>query len=447
VSGTARAPAGSTPLGPLDLEAGAPAHAPSYYAATANGRVARPRLEGTVKADVCIVGGGYTGLSAALHLADAGRKVVLVEANQVGWGASGRNGGQLHSGQRRDQVWLERRVGLDDARRLWRLGEDAKALVRGLIDRHAIACDWVPGLIDVVHKASLADDEIGYAEKLRRDYGYEEIEGLDRDQVAAAIGTPRYFAGFRDRGAGHLHPLNFALGLARAAETAGAALYEHSRVVRVAEGRGGGVETDGGGRVEAETVVLAGNGYLSGLDPDTEARVLPIRNYILATEPLSRARCDGLIPNREAVSDSRFVVRYWRLSADGRMLFGGGETFGLGDPRDMKAFVRHHMVEVYPQLADVRVDFAWGGTLGITQTRTPFLRRQRPGLYVAGGYSGQGVSIAVLAGQLMADAIAGDTGRFDVFARLPVPRFPGGRRFRAPLLSLAMTWFSLRDRL
>lgn len=432
---------------PLDLEAGAPAHAPSYYAATASGVVERAPLAGSVTADVCVVGGGYTGLAAALALAEAGRKVVVLEANRVGWGASGRNGGQLHSGQRRDQVWLEQRVGIDDARRLWRLGEDAKALVLGLIARHAIDCDWTPGLIDVVHKASLAADELGYAEKLRRDYGYEEIEGLDRAEVTAAIGTPRYFAGFRDRGAGHLHPLNFALGLAAAAERAGAVIHEHTRVVGLREGRGGGVETAGGGRVTAETVVLAGNGYLSGLEPDTEARVLPIRNYILATEPLGPARCDALIPGREAVSDSRFVVRYWRLSRDGRMLFGGGETFGLGDPKDMKAFVRHHMIEVYPQLADARVDHAWGGTLAITPTRTPFVRRQRPGLYVAGGYSGQGVSIAVLAGQLMADAIGGDTERFDVFARLPVPRFPGGRRFRAPLLSLAMTWFALRDRL
>jgi gamma-glutamylputrescine oxidase len=435
------------PRGPLDLEAGAPAHAPSYYAATAKGVVERPALSGTVSADVCVVGGGYTGLSAALALAEAGRKVVLLEANRVGWGASGRNGGQLHSGQRRDQVWLERRVGIDDARRLWRLGEDAKALVLGLIGRHAIDCDWTPGLIDVVHKASLAADELAYAEKLRRDYGYEEIEGLDRDEVTAAIGTPRYFAGFRDRGAGHLHPLSFALGLAAAAEKAGVTIHEHTRVVRLVEGKGGGVETARGGRVTADTVVLAGNGYLSGLEPDTEARVLPIRNYILATEPLGEARCAALIPGREAVSDSRFVVRYWRLSRDGRMLFGGGETFGLGDPKDMKAFVRHHMIEVYPQLADVRVDHAWGGTLAITPTRTPFVRRQRPRLYVAGGYSGQGVSIAVLAGRLMADAIGGDTGRFDVFARLPVPRFPGGRRFRAPLLSLAMTWFALRDRL
>lgn len=446
MSGAASGPVRAPARGPLDFEAGAPAHAPSVYAATARGTRERPALAGTVRADVCVVGGGYTGLSAALHLAQAGRSVVVVEANRAGWGASGRNGGQLHSGQRRDQVWLERHVGLDDARRLWRLGEEAKALVRALIARHAIDCDFTEGLIDVVHKASLAADEIGYAEKLRRDYGYADIEALDRDRLAAAIGTPRYFAGFRDRAAGHLHPLNFALGLANAAEDAGATIFEHTRAVRLVEGRPGRVET-AGGAVEAETVVLAGNGYLAGLEPDTEARVLPIRNYILATEPLGKDRADALIPRREAVSDSRFVVRYWRISADGRMLFGGGETFGLGDPADVKAFVRRHLLEVYPQLADVRVDYAWGGTLAITPTRTPFVRRQRPGLYVGAGYSGQGVGIAVLAGQILAEAIGGDTGRLDVFARLPVPRFPGGRRFRAPLLALAMTWFAMRDRL
>lgn len=432
-------------IAPLDCEAGAPEHGPSLYAATAKGAGPRPRLEGTARADVCVVGGGFTGLSAALHLAEAGRSVVLLEANRLGWGASGRNGGQLHSGQRRDQHWLEKRVGRDDARRLWLLAEEAKALVRDLVGRHAIDCELAGGLYSVGHTEAEARHEMAYAETLARDYGYGAIEPVDRATLAAAIGTTRYFGGNLDRGAAHLHPLNFALGLAAAAERAGARLYERSRATRAAPGAVGVVETEGG-RVEANEIVLAGNGYLAGIDPDLEARVLPIRNYILATAPLG-ARARRLIPGGEGVSDSRFVVRYWRIDAGGRMLFGGGETFGLRDPKDVKAFVRRHMLEVYPDLADVAVNYAWGGTLGITVTRVPIVGRRRPGLYAAGGYSGQGVGLAVLAGKAIAAGILGDTGRLDVFGRLPVPPFPGGRALRAPLLGLAMTWFSLRDRL
>jgi len=431
---------------PLDHEPGAPDHPPSWYAASVPIPPLRPRLDGDASADVCVVGGGYTGLSAALHLAEAGRKVVLLEACRVGWGASGRNGGQLHSGQRRDQAWLEHAVGRDDARRLWDLGEAAKTLVLGLVERHGIDCDLRRGLIDTVHQPRLAAGERAYAEKLRRDYGYDLVEPLDARELAAAIGTTRYHGGFRDRGAAHLHPLAFALGLAAAAEAAGVRICEATRVVRLfaADGRRR-VET-ATGTVTADSVILAGNGYLAGLAPEVEARVMPIRNYILATEPLGE-RAKALIPGWEAVSDSRFVVRYWRLSGDGRMLFGGGEIYSQNDPPDVKAFVRANMLEVYPQLADVRVDYAWGGTLAVTPHRIPLIRRVSPGIYAAAGYSGQGVSIAPLAGKVIAEAIAGDTGRLDVFSRLPVPSFPGGTLLRAPLLVLAMTWFALRDRI
>jgi gamma-glutamylputrescine oxidase len=424
---------------------GAEAHAPSWYAATAVGAQSRPSLDGDVTADVCIVGGGYTGLSAALHLAGHGRSVVLVEANRLGWGASGRNGGQLHSGQRRDQATLEAWFGQARARQLFDLAEEAKATVKGLIDRHAIACDWRDGLIHAMHKPRYVPEMRDEVRHLQDRYGMGGLSLLDRDELASAIGTPVYFGGVRDASAGHLHPLNYALGLARAAEDAGARLFEDSAVLSLGEGGVREVRT-ARGTVRARDVILACNGYLRGLEPDTEARVMPIHNYILATEPLHE-RAHALIPGWEAVADSRFVVHYWRLSPDGRMLFGGGESYGRGFPADLKSFVRGHMLRIYPQLADARIDFAWGGTLAVTLKRLPYLRRLRAGLYTACGYSGQGVGTATFAGKLLAEAIRGEQERFDVFAALPAPRFPGGVWLRHPTLVLAMTWYALRDRL
>lgn len=420
-------------------------HAPSYYAATRRDRRERPALDGDATVDACIVGGGYTGLSAALHLAEAGRSVILIEANRLGWGASGRNGGQLHSGQRRDVETLEAWFGPDRARALFDLGEAAKTTVKDLIARYGIACDWRDGLIHAAHKRRYVAPMHREAERLREDYGLPGAMPLDRVQLSAAIGTDVYYGGWRDPTAGHLHPLDFALGLATAAEAAGARLYEATPAIRIEPGGRPRVVTPHG-TVRADTVLVACNGYLNGLEPETDARIMPIRNYILATEPLGD-RADRLIPGREAVSDSRFVVYYWRLSADGRLVFGGGETYSETEPRDVAAFVRRHMLGIYPGLADVRIDHAWGGTLAVTMSRLPFVRRIGPGLYSAAGYSGQGVSLATFAGKLVAESIAGDTERFDVFAALPTPRFPGGRWLRHPSLVLAMTWYALRDRL
>lgn len=422
------------------------AYPPSLYAATANDRVDRAPLAGDHRADVCIIGAGYTGLSAALHLAEHGLSVAVVEAERAGWGASGRNGGQLHSGQRRDPYWLEDRLGKPDAQKLWALAEDAKALVRDLIARHAIECDFQPGLIHAVHRARDVAEEHAFVHDLRNDYGYEAITPLDRDAIAAALGTDVFYGGWRDAEAGHLHPLNFALGIARAAEAAGARIFEKTRALSIGTGPTKSVVT-ANGRIECETVLLAGNGYMHGLSPDIEKRVLPINNFIVATDPLPDTRIAELIPGRECASDSRFVINYWRITADNRMLFGGGENCLPTFPKDIAGFVRPYLLKIYPQLADCRIAYAWGGTLAITAHRVPYIQRVSPGVYAGIGYCGHGVGIATHTGKILADAIAKGDGTLDAYANLPLPPFPGGRLLRTPLLAAAMFWYGLMDRL
>jgi gamma-glutamylputrescine oxidase len=417
------------------------AYPASWYAATARPLAPFPALAGETAADVCVVGGGYTGLSAALHLAEAGLDVVLLEAQRVGWGASGRNGGQVGSGQRRDQAWLEARLGAGRARLLWDLAEEAKALVRELIARHGIACDLKRGVIHAARRASEVAHHAEEAEKLARDYGYAEVEPLDRAGIAARVGSDVFHGGLLDRGAMHLHPLNYALGLARAAAAVGARIHEGSRVEAIQPE----VRT-GAGSVRARFVLVAGNGYLGGLVPEIAARVMPINNFIVATAPLGEAGV-GVLPFDEAVADSLFVVNYFRLSADRRLLFGGGESYGYRFPRDIAAVVRPRMLGVFPWLTATPIDYAWGGTLAITVTRLPAFQRLGPAVFSAGGYSGHGVALATLAGKLMAEAVRGTAERFDVFAGLPQPRFPGRGALRWPLLVLAMSWHALRDRL
>ncbi len=418
---------------------------PSWYAETAGKRDDYPALDNDVAADVCIVGGGYAGLSAALHLAERGIDTVLLEAERVGYGASGRNGGQLHSGQRRDQDWLEEKFGLDMARRLWSAGEDAKALVIDLIARHKIDCDLRFGLIHAAHKPRYVDDERHYMERLIETYGYHKLDWLDRGELAEALGTDVYYAGVRDRGAGHLHPLKFAIGLARAAQKAGARIFEKSPAVAV-EQRASPIVRTASGSVRAATVVLAGNGYLDGIDTDLDARVLPLNNYILATDPIGAGRAGGILPGGEAASDSRFVIYYWRPSPDGRLLFGGGETYTREFPADIKRFVHAHLRRIYPALADIPVSHAWGGTLAITVNRLPYVRRIGKATYAAAGFSGQGVAVAPWAGKQIAEAIAGNTGGLDLLARLPCPRLPGGKLLRWPIMAAGMAFHALLDR-
>lgn len=420
-------------------------HPPSWYAATATPSDRHAPLQGDHKADICVVGAGYTGLSAALHLAQAGRRVILLEAQRIGFGASGRNGGQLGSGQRVEQDALEKMLGADHARTLWRMGEEAKALVKRLIAEHDIDCHLKPGVAWTASSDRDVRHLHAYADHLRDRYGYDQIETLDHAALQDVCPSPDYKGGILDMGAAHLHPLNLVLGLARAAQAAGVRIFEGSPVHHITEGAPATLQTDAG-RIRADHVVLACNGYLGGLNRQVAAWVMPINNFIAVTEPLGD-RIKDVLPRDVAVADGRFVVNYFRRSHDGRLLFGGGESYGYRFPSDIAAKVRAPMSVVFPQLKDVRIDYAWGGTLAITMKRLPYLARVSRNILSASGYSGHGVGTATHAGQLIARAIQGDGDGFDTMAALPTPAFPGGPAMRSPLLALAMSWYSLRDRL
>lgn len=418
---------------------------PSWYAASTDARPPFDRVKGDVRADVCVIGAGYTGLSAALHLAEAGKDVVLIEAHRVGFGASGRNGGQLGSGQRMEQDGLEKLMGADDAAKLWGLAEDAKDLVKSLVAKHKIDCHLKPGILHACFNAREVADEHAYTEHLQNKYGYDQIKTLDHDATQAICPSPAYVGGSLDMGAGHLHPLAFALGLARAATAAGVRIYENSVVHDIQRGSKPVVRTDHG-RVTCDHVVLACNGYLGGLERKVAARVMPINNFIAATKPLGDDAAKVLARD-VAVADTKFVINYFRLSHDKRLLFGGGESYGYKFPSDIAATVRKPMVQIFPHLREIEIDYTWGGTLGITMKRMPYLVRLAPNILSASGYSGHGVGTATHAGQLIALAIGGQADGFDTMARIPTPAFPGGTMMRSPLLALAMTWYAMRDRL
>ena len=418
----------------------------SWYAATADHLAPFPQLRGDIKADVCVIGAGYTGLSTALHLAERGYDVVLLEAHRVGFGASGRNGGQLGSGQRMEQDALEALVGPEDARKLWHLAEEAKDVTKGLIAKHNIPCHLKPGVAHACFNTREVRHEHGLVTHLQDRYGYDQIEALDRDALQAICPSPKYVGGSLDMGAAHLHPLAYALGLARAASAAGVRIFENTHVHQIDKGPRPSVQTDKG-RIRAEHIVLACNGYLGTLDRKIAARVMPINNYIAATRPLTEDELQTVLRRDVAIADSKFVINYFRLSHDNRLLFGGGESYGYRFPSDIAGLVRKPMTEIYPQLANIEIDYAWGGTLGITMKRMPVFARLAPNILSASGYSGHGVGSATHAGLLAAQAIAGQSEGFDTMARVPAPPFPGGGMLRTPLLALAMTWFALRDRL
>ncbi|MDH3646813.1 MAG: FAD-binding oxidoreductase [Gammaproteobacteria bacterium] len=418
----------------------------SYYAATANAPGSRPALAGDLEVDVCVIGGGFTGASAALHLAERGYSVALLEAERVGWGASGRNGGHVGVGQRKGQEELEKIVDPAIALACWELGLEAVALVKELVTRHNIACDLKQGILHVAAKPSHVKDLRSTCTHLQQKYHYEDVRFVERQETAQMLGTEKYFAGQLESGAAHLHPLNYVLGLGAAAESAGTKIFEHSRVTGFDGGASPRVQTDGGS-VRAKYVVIGCNGYLEKLSAPMARKIMPINNFVLATEPLPATQAAELIRDDVAVQDTLFVLSYWKLSGDNRLLFGGGETYTKRFPHDLKKFVRKYMLRVYPQLEGTRIDYAWGGTLAITMNRLPSFGRLSDNIFFAQGYSGHGVPTATLAGKLLAEAVAGTAERFDVMANLPTPTFPGGTLLRWPGMVLGLVYYGLRDKL
>jgi len=419
-------------------------HVRSYYAATAHAAPGHPAVASDVTVDVCVVGAGITGCATALELAERGFKVALVEAERVGWGASGRSGGQAIFGFGTDMARIAAQAGPESARRMWDVSIEALQWVRDRVARHGIDCDLHWGHMHVATKPRQRDELLDLQRELAETYDYHSPRFLERDAVESLLATTRYCAGLLDSGSGHLHPLNYTLGLARAATEAGVQVFERSPVKRIERGEPLRLVTPGG-TVTARYAVLTRGGYVAGLHIPTNWRVMPVGTYVVATEPLGEERITSLIRENVAVADVNFVLDYFRRSADHRMLFGGRVSYSGIDARDTGRATGARMLRVFPQLAGVKLDYVWGGFVDITMSRAPDFGRIDPNLYYLQGFSGHGIAMGGMAGRLAAEAIAGQAGRFDLFGRLPHLPFPGGRWLRTPALVLAMLWFRLRD--
>jgi gamma-glutamylputrescine oxidase len=416
----------------------------SYYQATATDQISCESLKSELSADVCVIGAGYTGLSAALELAQAGYKVVVLEAEKIGYGASGRNGGQVCTGFSSGQGKIIKQVGKDDAAKCFALAEEAKSLLTQRLQKHSIDCDMTWGYLHCIPKAHQIDELRTWRDEYEA-LGVTGLSLLDKKELEQKLGTTIYHGALRESGAGHLHPLNYCHGLARAAMKAGAIIYENSRVIDVDTGNNPSATT-ADGKVNAKFMVIAGNAYLGRTVKKLYGRVMPVASYIIATEPLGENRAKALIADNEAVANTNFIVDYYRRSKDHRMLFGGRASYSTFEPPSLATYMRPRMTSVFPQLKDVKIDYAWGGYIGITSNRIPDCGRLSPTVYYAHGYSGQGVALTGLYGKLMAEAIRGTAEQFDLLAKIKHLPFPGGP-VRTPILVAAMMYYRIRDAL
>jgi gamma-glutamylputrescine oxidase len=423
----------------------------SYYDASAVRDQHFPPLLGGVNCDVAIVGAGLAGLSTAIELVERGFKVVVLEARQVGWGASGRNGGQAIHGLACEQSVIEAQLGLDGSRRIWNMTLESLDIIKQRCQRYQIDCDWQDGFLSVAASARKAAALSAWREHMAKSYDFA-LRWIDRTELPSMINSPRFHGGVFDPRSGHLHPLKYSLGLAKAASSLGVQIFEHSAVSSIDRGTLNVVHTSQG-RVSAKQVVLAGNVYLQGLAPVLSSRIMPVGTYIVGTEAMSEGVANGLIPSRAAVCDTNFVLDYFRTTPDQRLLYGGRVSYSTVTPSNLAQSIRRRLLRTFPQLDALKIEYAWGGFVDITMNRAPDFGRldQRTGdgrdagVYYLQGFSGHGLALTGLAGRVVAQAIHGDAGRFDTFARLRHHRFPGGRWLRTPALVLGMAYYRLKD--
>jgi gamma-glutamylputrescine oxidase len=420
-------------------------HAPSWYAATANDATRHPVLEGTITADVCVIGAGLTGVSAALNLAERGHSVALVEASKVGWAASGRNGGQLIGGFACDIDAFAPFMSEAEVKQVWAMGLETLDIVKSRVAKHKIDCALTHGYFTAANKPRDVDALKHWCDEAATRFGYDRFQYVDADGVGQYVQSSRYCGGLYDPDSGHLHPLNYTLGLARAAVDAGVRVFEDSAVTRLYDEQGGHVIETARGKVRAKFVVLACNTHLGALAPELSRKIMPVGTYVIATEPLGQERMAALMPAQAAVCDSRFVLDYFRPAPDTRLLWGGKVSYSTFEPPSLGEAMRRDMLKTFPQLADVKVDYAWGGFVDITMNRAPHFGRLKPTIYFAQGFSGHGVNTTGLAGKLIAEAIDGQAARFDLFGKIRHRDFPGGALLRTPVLVLAMAWYRMRD--
>ncbi len=416
----------------------------SWYQDSLGERPQYAAMDGSRTVDVAIIGGGFTGLQAAFNLAKAGVSVALVEGYRFGDGASGRNGGQFGTGQRAWPDEMEKEVGFERSKALFDIAENAKHYVLDFARDHGIDMEFLPGQLNVLHKKSYERTYRQSVEAMRSRYGYDHVSFMEKAETAERLGSDHYHFGVRDTGTGHIHPLKLIAALAKAAKAAGAQIFEMTPARSINQSGGKTMIETPSGTITAARVLIATNAHIGNLDPVTAAHVMPIRSFIGATVPLDAF--PTIIPGKEAVADSRFVVRYFRKTPDNRLLFGGREAYTADSPRDISKHIRKQIAEIYPALQDIEMTHAWGGSVGITLTRQPFVREVMPGVMSIGGFSGHGVMLSNYCGKLYADMVVSRHKALEQFSSLDVPSFPGGTALRAPLLFLALSWYALRDR-
>lgn len=420
-------------------------HTSSYYAASANDKEQRASLRGNIQADVCIIGAGFTGLSTGIHLAEQGYKVVVLEGARVGFGASGRNGGQIVHSYSRDIDVIKKSYGNEVGQTMGELAFEGAKILRGFVEKYDINCDLKPGGIFAACN-SKQYDELMQKKALWESYGNNELDMLDEQEVQKYIGTTRYKGALLDKSGGHFHPLNLAQGEAAALESLGGQIFEDARVIDVEQGVKATVKT-ATGSVTADFVVVAGNAYLEGLLPKLQSKSMPCGTQVICTEPLTQAQQQALLPEDQCVEDCNYLLDYYRLTGDGRLIYGGGVTYGAREPSKIESLIVPNMLKTFPQLKNIKVDYAWTGNFLLTLNRLPQFGRISNNIYYAQGYSGHGVTSTHLAGKVLSDAIVGQSQKFDAIASLPQYPFPGGRVFRIPYTALGAWYYDVRDKL